>query len=80
MVKLYHFLLDRDEQSIDKVNNNSEKCSGIYVEQNIDVVNDNSDECSIVNVVADSQPVESLSFSGHGSCHGGGHGGGCEFH
>ena len=44
------------QQSVDVVNNNSEKCSGINVEQNIDVVN-NSDECSMVNVVADSQPV-----------------------
>ena len=49
------------QQSVDVVNNNSEKCSGINVEQNIDVVNNNSDECSMVNVVADSQPVESLS-------------------
>ena len=49
------------QQSVDVVNNNSEKCSGIIVEQNIDVVNNNSDECSMVNVVADSQPVESLS-------------------
>ena len=45
------------QQSVDVVNNNSEKCSGINVEQNIDVVNNNSDECSMVNVVADSQPV-----------------------
>ena len=45
------------EQSVDVVNNNSDKCSSINVEQNID------DECNIVNVVADSQPVESLSFS-----------------
>ena len=51
------------QQSIDLVNNNSEKCSGINVEQNIDVVNDISDGCGIVNVVADSQPVESLSSS-----------------
>ena len=45
--------------------------SSINVQQSIDVVNDNSDnsssvndksnECGIVNVVADSQPVESLS-------------------
>ena len=49
------------QQSVDVVNNNSEKCSGINVEQNIDVVNNNSDECSMVNVVADSHPVESLS-------------------
>ena len=35
--------------------------SSINIEQNIELVNDNSDECSIVNVVADSQPVESLS-------------------
>ena len=39
------------------------KCSSINGEQNIDEVNDNSDECSIVNVVANSQPVESLSSS-----------------
>lgn len=51
------------EQSVDVVNNNSDKCSSINVEQNIDEINDNSDECSIVNVVADSQPVESLSSS-----------------
>ena len=49
------------QQSVDVVNNNSEKCSGINVEKNIDVVNNNSDECSMVNVVADSHPVESLS-------------------
>ena len=45
------------EQSVDVVNNTSDKCSSINVEQNID------DECSIVNVVADSQPDESLSSS-----------------
>ena len=49
------------QQCVDVVNNNSEKCSGINVGQNIDVVNNNSDECSMVKVVADSQPVESLS-------------------
>ena len=37
--------------------------SSINVEQNIDVVNDSSDKCSSVDVVADSQPVESFSFS-----------------
>ena len=40
---------------------NSDNSSSSNIEQNIEVVNDNSDECSIVNVVADSQPVESLS-------------------
>ena len=50
------------QQSIDVVNNNnSDKSSSINIEQNIEVVNDNSDECSIINVVSDSQPVESLS-------------------
>ena len=48
------------QQSVDVVNNNSEKCSGINVEQNIDAVINISDECSMVNVVDDSQPVESL--------------------
>ena len=51
------------QQSIDVVNNNSsDKSCSINVEQNIEVVNDNSDECgNIVNVVAGSQHVESLS-------------------
>ena len=49
------------QQSINVGNNNSDKSSSNRIEQNIEVVNDNSDECSIVNVVADSQPVESLS-------------------
>ena len=35
--------------------------SSINVQQSIEVVNDNNDECSIANIVADSQPVESLS-------------------
>ena len=48
-------------QSIDVVNNNSDKSSSINIEQNIEVVNDNNDECSISKIVADSQPVESLS-------------------
>ena len=37
--------------------------SSINVEQNIDLVNDGSDKCRVVNVVADSQPVESFSSS-----------------
>ena len=49
------------QQSIDVVNNNSDKSSSINIEKNIEVVNDNNDEYRIVNVVADSQPVESLS-------------------
>ena len=49
------------QQSIDVVNNNSDKSSSINIEQNIEVVNDNNHECSIANFVADSQPVESLS-------------------
>ena len=49
------------QQSIDVVNNNSDKSSSINIEQNIEVAKDNSAECTIVNVVADSEPVESLS-------------------
>ena len=49
------------QQSIDVLNNNSDKSSSINIEQNVEVVNDNNNKCSIVNIVADYHSVESLS-------------------